>query len=306
MLRQRVRGARPPEEVATEWYEPGPPPPGAPVDEPPPERDLWPWLLVLLVLVLAGLAAAWFVTHDSKGARGQQTTVTTVTAPTRPVGAGQVTVPAIVGMKVPQALETLRQAGFQPAVSGVFSDQPRGTVVSQTPPAQTKVAKGSTVQLRASKGPPGVVVPDLVGQRKDDAVKSLKALGLTPDVNDVPSTDPKDTVVAQHPAGGTKVAAESGVLLNISAGKAKAKPKKATASATVTVPDVTGSPLGSARAQIRSAGLVTEIRHVPSSQPHDTVTGQSPAAGTTAKRGDHVFLTVSLGPAKSTDNYNSG
>src|SRR6266536_5487502 len=131
MLRQRVRGPRPPEEVATELYEPGPPTPGTPVDAPPPERDLWPWLLVLLVLVLAGLATAWFVTHDSKGARGQQTTVTTVTARTRPVTAGKVAVPALVGMKVPKALETLRQAGFQPAVNGVFSDQPSGTVVSQ-------------------------------------------------------------------------------------------------------------------------------------------------------------------------------
>ena len=39
------------------------PPPGPPVD-PPPDRELWPWLLVLLVLVLAGIAVVYFATRD--------------------------------------------------------------------------------------------------------------------------------------------------------------------------------------------------------------------------------------------------
>jgi hypothetical protein len=40
---------------------------------------------------------------------------------------------------------------------------------------------------------------------RDEAIQALEAQGLKADVNEVPSDRPKDTVVSQHPAGGTKV-----------------------------------------------------------------------------------------------------
>jgi eukaryotic-like serine/threonine-protein kinase len=301
-------------------YEDRPPPPGAPFEEPPPERDLWPWLLVLLVLVITGLAAAWFVTHDSdEKSAAQPTTVTTaVTAPAatspakRPAGAGKVAVPNLVGLRLPNALATLRRVGLVGQVRSVYSDKPKGIVAVQDPSFGRRIAKASTVELRVSKGAPPVPVPDLVGQQREDAVRSLEAVKLKADVANVPSTEPQGTVVAQHPAGAAKVAEGAAVRLNVSAGKPSATPtteQKATSSpapkpsssapAAATVPDVSGLKLEKARKEIRETGLVTEIRRVPNNLPKDTVVSQSPAAGTNVKRGDHVLVTVSTGKPKT-------
>jgi eukaryotic-like serine/threonine-protein kinase len=295
----------------TAALERGPAPPHGPPPEPPPSRELWPWLLVLVILVVAGLAAAWFATRDSRGnsAGGPLTTVRTVTtapartAPkhTKAARARRLAVPSLVGMKAADALTALRHAHLQGTMQSVASSDPPGTVSAQDPHAGSRVTRGSTVTLKVSKGQQ-VAVPGLTGQRKDDAVKALQALGLKPDLAQVPSSDPKDTIVDQHPSAGTKVATGTGVLLNVSAGThhAPAKaPKPAKPAATpIAVPGVVGENVGAARAAIRGAGLVTEIQHVPSSQPKDTVVAQSPKAGTTAKQGDHVLINLSLGPAK--------
>ena len=59
------------------------PPPGPPVD-PPPDRELWPWLLVLLVLVLAGIAVVYFATRDDTSTHGQASTQAAVQPKTAP------------------------------------------------------------------------------------------------------------------------------------------------------------------------------------------------------------------------------
>ena len=71
----------------------------------------------------------------------------------------------------------------------------------------------------------------------------------------------------------------------------------AAAPATVTVPDVVGLKLLAARKKIRQAGLVTEFKQVPSTEPRGTVVSQSPKPGTTRKHGDHVLVNVSRGPS---------
>jgi serine/threonine-protein kinase len=65
---------------------------------------------------------------------------------------------------------------------------------------------------------------------------------------------------------------------------------------TVSVPDVTGQPQEAAQRQLNTAGLKAGVVYVPSDQPQGTVVSQSPAAGTTAKRGTRIQLNVSLGP----------
>jgi serine/threonine-protein kinase len=183
--------------------------------------------------------------------------------------------------------------------------------VSQKPAPGAKLAKGGTVTIGVSKGAQPTAVPDLVGQSSQQAVSILEAQGFKADVAQVPSDEPKGNVVAQHPKAGTKRPAGSGVRLNVSAGRPSvtetttaetttaetttAETTTTPARTTVTIPDVVGTTFSAARAQIKGAGLVTEIHHVPSSEPKDTVVAQSPRAGTTAKRGDHVLLNLSLG-----------
>jgi beta-lactam-binding protein with PASTA domain len=323
----------PAEETAVIVEEAGlPAPPPLPPGELPPERELWPWMLVLLALVLAGLAAAYFATRDDKkGAKS--TTVTTTLAQTvalapartttlkatpTPVVPVRAAVPKLVGMPAPAALQSLKRLGLSGATRGVFSTKPRNRVVSQKPGADTKLSKGAVVLLNVSKGPKAVPIPDVVGQNEAAAISTVRAQGFVSDVARVPSDQPAGQVVAQHPAAGTKAASGSGVRLNVSTGPKKNSSGTGTSSkpatsppapssaattttsspapATVTVPDVTGKKLLAARKLIRKAGLVTEFKRVPNDLPKGTVVSQSPHPGETAKRGAHALVNVSLGP----------
>jgi beta-lactam-binding protein with PASTA domain len=269
-------------DAPTELLEPPGPPPG----EPPPERELWPWLLVLIVLVLAGLAAAWFATRGSGGTASPVTLKKTVAAA-------------------------------------------RAKPKTKPKPATTQQAKT-------------VVVPDLVGQRRNGAVQTLDAQGLRADVHEVPSIQTEGTVVSQHPAGGTRVDAGSGVLLNV-AQKVKKKPKlaeqkeskpkekerpkaKKNASSpttqaaqpepdatttepeatttvssgasqtpvTATVPSVAGEDEGTARAELIDAGLTPVAVDQDTSDPSQDgmVVDQSPTGGRSAPPDSQVTIYV--------------
>jgi len=223
-------------------------PPAPPPAEPPSDREIWPWLLVLLVLVIAGLAAAWYATRDSNSATGPVTVQTTVTA--------------------------------QPATT---------TAPTTTAPPQT------------------VVVPDLVGQGGDEAARTLAAQGLRPDVREVPSTEADGIVVSQHPAGGTTVATQAGVLLNVarhveqpkgdenSQGNGRDKGGGSQTPVVATVPNVVGEDKDTAKADLANRGFHVDKENQDTADPSQDgmVVGQSPAGGSSAPDGSHVTIYVS-------------
>jgi beta-lactam-binding protein with PASTA domain len=216
--------------------------------------------------------------------------------------ANVVAVPNVVGKPATAATAELRAQGLTVETSSVASNKPRGTVLSQSPSAGAKVAKGSTVVIRISRGM--VSVPGVVGQARATAESAVRAAGLVPQVFTVPSTQPKGTVVAESPKAGTRVPGGSKVRLNISSGQASGgvpppppppPPPPGTKPATVTVPDVTGQEQQAAQSQLNSAGLKSGVVYVPSNELLGTVVSQSPEAGTTQKRGTRIQLNVSLG-----------
>lgn len=217
--------------------------------------------------------------------------------------AGVLAVPSVVGKPAAAATADLRARGFVVETSSVASNKPRGTVLSQSPAAGAKVAKGSTVMIRVSRGT--IVVPDVVGQMRNSAMSAIRSAGLVPEAFTVPSTQPKGTVVAESPKAGTRVSGGSKVRLNLSSGQAAGgvppppppPPPPGTKPATVTVPDVTGQPQEAAQRELNSAGLKAGVVYVPSDQQEGTVVSQSPDAGTTQKRGTRIQLNVSLGPS---------
>ena len=121
------------------------------VTEPPRRRlpVIWPWLLALLVLVLAGLGAAYFLTRDDDN--DATTTASTTTAPTTETAVVAVSVPDVVGTTSSEATKTLGDAGFEVNVVAVPSDQPSGQVVAQSPSAGSEADKGSTVRLNVAQ-----------------------------------------------------------------------------------------------------------------------------------------------------------
>jgi eukaryotic-like serine/threonine-protein kinase len=318
----------------------GPPPPMPPPMAPPefpPEREVWPWLVSLLVLVLGGIAAVYFATRDDrKGARQPAVTQTVVettrpalqrttpvtTVSRKPAVPARVTVPGLVGLPAPTALARLQKVGLTGTTRGVFSTKPRNRVVSQKPGAARTLARGAAVTLNVSKGPKAAPVPDVVGQSAADALTTIRAQGFKGKLVRVPSDQPAGQVLAQHPKAGTKTQTASAIRLNVSDGRktstapsvtprtvrttttAPAPPPPATGSAaqsdsSVTVPDLEGKTLTEARELLRSLGLVIEIRRVPNSLPRDTIVAQARKPGTTLERGDHLLVTVSSGPERT-------
>lgn len=286
---------------------------GGPGPGPPPEtrgeRELWPWLMALLILVLGGLAALYLVSQDDdkKSSTDTATTVLVTTSGETETAATTVEVagvPRVVGLRSAQAVERIREAGLEPVVKSVFSERPNGIVASQAPKAGTEAEPGSKVTLNVSKGERAVTVPDTLGQEEASAAETLRAAGFGVAIYDVPSPDPKGTVVAQEPRGGVTAPKGSSVRINVSSGapgSTTPEPVQRPEPAEVTVPDVVGQQRRAAGDALRAAGLKPSTVYVPSQEPEGTVVAQSPKPGTTLKRGESVQTNISKGPTPKPD-----
>ena len=117
--------------------------------------------------------------------------------------------PDVTGMTAPRRGTTLAEAGFKTGkVTQVQSAAgPEGTVVSQSPAAGEKAAKGSAVDLEVAGKPAPtatpVAVPDVVGSSQADAEAQLTGAGFTVVVAQAPSDSAcrPAAVVSQAPAG---------------------------------------------------------------------------------------------------------
>jgi len=78
------------------------------------------------------------------------------------------------------------------------SQQPSGTITGQTPAVNTPVAPGQTIVVKVSTGPPLVTVPDVDGQKGEDAYNALQAAGFQVQVQE---NGPFDRVTNYSPSG---------------------------------------------------------------------------------------------------------
>ena len=126
-------------------------------------------------------------------------------------------VPDLAGLSVASARSRLRTLGLRSTVAEVTSSQPAGTVVGQSPGAGTELRAGSTVRLRVSSGPTTVTVPDVTGLDGASARARLRALGLTVEIVEEPTSDPGEDglVVAQDPRAGADAEDGTTVVLTI-------------------------------------------------------------------------------------------
>src|SRR5205823_431366 len=138
-----------------------PPPPTTPAGyygyEGPPRRSrsIWPWVLVLLLLIGAGFAA-WFAYGKIRDELNAN----------KPVA-----VPYVVGLKKAQAVKKITDKDLKVKTVPGFSEvYPAGTVMSQSIDGGEKTDKGNTVRLTVSNGRPKTTIPDVVGKAQSDAV----------------------------------------------------------------------------------------------------------------------------------------
>ena len=242
------------------------------VEAVPPRRPgpIWPWLLLLLALVLAALAASWYFTTRDDTVDAEE-------------------VPSLIGLEQEEAERRLDEEGFEDEVKEVDSERPAGTVVAQRPEAGTVYGEGGIVVVSVARPPQQVRMPDVVGLRSGRALARLRALGLTVRVQPVQSRRPQGLVLRQVPEPGATLTRGSPAVVIVSSGRAFAD-----------VPQVVGLSADSASAQLARAGFRTRIVRVDASDPEGTVVGQDPEGGTRAPRGAVVQLNVSRGQTRTT------
>ena len=264
------------------------------------ERGLVPQLRTLKSKFPRGTVFAQDPGEGTKVDRGSQVALSVSAATVVPV-------PNVVGQKTAAAVAKLKAAGLGAQVTAVPAKAAAGTVVAENPQAGTRVGKGSTVALRVSKGQ--ATVPDVRGQDRTSAQAALRAAGLVPAVFEVPSAEPKGTVTGQNPLPDKKVARGSKVRINVSAGAGASGGTTTTQSTTTTpttaarqvqVPNVVGLQQNVAQRRLNRAGLAVRVQYIASSKPSGQVVDQSPAAGTSVKKGSRAQISVSLGPNATT------
>jgi beta-lactam-binding protein with PASTA domain len=144
--------------------------------------------------------------------RGSSVTLSVSTGPE------QVSVPSLVGEQEEDAIKLLRDRGLSPVVREQASDQPEGTVVTQTPAANVEVESGSSVTIFVSNGKVAEI-PDVTGLREVAAQSRLDRAGFEVTTRTRSTADPAEDgiVLSQSPAAGSK--RTQGALVTITVGQ---------------------------------------------------------------------------------------
>jgi beta-lactam-binding protein with PASTA domain len=208
----------------------------------------------------------------------------TVVALVVSTGLPGVALPSLVGLSAADATKALRARKLTPVLRHVPASATPGTVFAQKPKAGAQVKPGASVVLQIAEAK-AVAVPTVTGQTAQQAVSTLQQAGLKATTRQVPSSQPKGSVVAQHPAAGEQLAKGSAVLLNISQGSAQAP----TPAPEPTGNDYTGLHLSQAVKKLAQGQQQAVVVYVTSSRPVGVVLASSRA-------GSRERLEVSAGP----------
>ena len=215
--------------------------------------------------------------------------------PTIGVAPTTVAVPAdLVGMTEEEARAALQAAGLTVGtVSQEETDDAEPGEVLETDPAPgEEIPVGSAVNLVVAEASDTVTVPSVLGRPVDDARAAIEAAGLSfGNVTREASDQPVDAVLRTDPSGGAEVARGSTVSVVISSGPAN-----------VQVPDVVGQSADEAQTALGDAGLQASVQTEETcDDPADSVTGQSPSAGSEVEPGATVEITVAEEPPEGCD-----
>ena len=153
-------------------------------------------------------------------------------------GVGDATVPDVVGRTQAAAESLLKSNDFTPEAKEQASDTvPKGTVISQTPAANSKAAKKSVVTFYVSSGPGDVTVPNVVGISAAQASNQLGQAGFSVVTQQQSSsTVPAGNVISTNPTANSKAAKGSTVTIVVSTGPAPTSSTTTSSTTTTTRP----------------------------------------------------------------------
>lgn len=179
----------------------------------------------------------------------------------------EVTIPKVVGMSPPEAERVGAASGLQLIVERDFysADVPEGKIITQMPPAGTKVRRGWSIRVARSLGPQRVAIPDVTGESERAAELNIRRRGLVlgsvaqisfpaDSPNPLPSSS-ADQVISQNPPANASGVSAPRINLLVSAGS---EPP------VFVMPNLTGQPLGSATLTLQDAGMrVGKVSMIP-------------------------------------------
>ncbi|MBW6469023.1 MAG: PASTA domain-containing protein, partial [Coriobacteriia bacterium] len=234
----------------------------------PQKRNPWPWIIGVLLVLIAGLGIAWALGAFER--------------------AEMVVVPDVIGMTLDEASEEIEAANLTvgPTTTQASDEYEEGLIIEQSPEGESEATEGSEVTLVISAGPDVVEVPDVVGRTESDAMRILRDADFEVEPEREYNSDvPDGQVFRQSPDAGEMVAPESIVTIVISRG-----------TQLVRVPDVEGKTKDAATAELEGFGF----RVNPTEEFHDSVAAgrvisQSPESGVSIDSGSTVTIRISKG-----------
>ena len=143
-------------------------------------------------------------------------------------GSEVIMVPDLEGLMLIDAMEKLQDHSLITHIQKRFFEEPAGTVINQRPDAGSQVRVGRTINLVVSQGPVVDQVGDYVGMSLADLRRQLIAQFATHDplfevkeenISYVFSEEPEQTILAQEPMPGQKLASYTDLMLLVSRGK---------------------------------------------------------------------------------------
>ncbi|WP_418968660.1 PASTA domain-containing protein [Alloscardovia omnicolens] len=167
-------------------------------------------------------------------------------------------------------LKTLKKAGFTNIKHANNTDEyslsvPEGAIISISPKPGTRINHNTQITVILSRGLKTVVVPNVVGMSRGDALAALAQLKLTATVKEeYSSTAPAGEVLSQSEKSGAELRWNDSITLTVSKG-----------AQTVTVPDVRGMTLARAQTTLEDLGFTVKV----SRKGGDTVAKQSLSPG---------------------------
>lgn len=195
-------------------------------------------------------------------------------------GIGDGTVPDVVGRTQAAAESLLKTNNFIPEVKEAASDTvAKGTVISQSPNANSKATKNSVVTITVSSGPGDVPVPNVINLSSLAASNQLGQAGFQVSTKQQSSaTIAAGLVISTNPAPGTKAAKNSTVEMVVSSGPEKVAIPSYTAGTTTWATYETA---------LTNAGLVGAGCSVDANK----ISATNPAQGTQVNKGSTVTVT---------------
>jgi eukaryotic-like serine/threonine-protein kinase len=239
-------------------------------------RTKWRWpvvvlavlvALVLFIVLLDQVIMPWYVQRGSVA-----------------------TVPHVVGAQTNAAVQTLKDAGYEPVQYEVrFDDKaPEGTIIRQTPEAGEETKPGRKVYLIISGGKEMASVPNLLGKSLRDAkmllIKSNMSIGAV--AYAYSDSAANGTVFQQTPAPATKTSTSTLVGVTVSEGPLLGR---------VPVPSLVDLTLSDAITKLNGVKLNLGKVNYQNGTPENAVVDQYPLAGELVNEGSSVDVFVNRG-----------